>query len=220
MTIQPTNTALLDWTGDTLAVGVFEDAVELTGDLATLDDKCAGIFKEIIAEEEFTGKANSTVVIRVGATHPVRKVILVGLGKPDALKLESLRRVAATVARTAKKQKTKTLAISLPLWDNDPAATAQAITEGVKLALYQDIRFKSEPEDKNPQIETIDLLDLAGQETAITRANQIVSGVILARELVAAPANAVTPITMAETAQAIAHEHGLELEILEQEECE
>ncbi|MBS9390879.1 MULTISPECIES: leucyl aminopeptidase [unclassified Dolichospermum] len=220
MTIQPTNTALLDWTGDTLAIGLFEDAVELTGDLASLNDKCAGIVQEVIAEEEFTGKANSIIVIRLGATHAVRKLILVGLGKPDALKLENLRRVAATVARTAKKQKTKTLGISLPLWNNDSAATAQALTEGIELALYQDIRFKSEPEDKNPQIETIDLLGLAGQEAAIARANQIVSGVILARQLVAAPANAVTSITMAETAQAIAHEYGLELEILEQEECE
>jgi leucyl aminopeptidase len=103
MTIQPTNTALLDWTGDTLAIGLFEDAVELTGDLASLNDKCAGIVQEVIAEEEFTGKANSIIVIRLGATHAVRKLILVGLGKPDALKLENLRRVAATVARTAKK---------------------------------------------------------------------------------------------------------------------
>jgi leucyl aminopeptidase len=220
MTIQPTNTALLDWTGDTLAVGLFEDAGELTGDLVGLDDKCAGIIKEIIAEEEFKGKANSTTVIRLSATHSVRKVILVGLGKPEDLKLETLRRVAATVARTAKKQKTKTLGISLPLWNNDPATTAQALTEGIELALYQDNRFKSEIEDKNPPIETIDLLGLAGQEAAITRANQIVAGVILARQLVAAPANSVTSITMAETAQAIAHEHGLELEILEQEECE
>jgi leucyl aminopeptidase len=220
MTIQPANTALLDWTGDTLAVGLFEDAVELTADLASLDDKCAGIIKEIIAEEEFKGKANSTTVIRLSATHSVRKVILVGLGKPEDLKLETLRRVAATVARTAKKQKTKTLGISLPLWNNDPATTAQALTEGIELALYQDNRFKSEIEDKNPPIETIDLLGLAGQEAAITRANQIVAGVILARQLVAAPANSVTSITMAETAQAIAHEHGLELEILEQEECE
>ncbi|WP_353929623.1 leucyl aminopeptidase [Okeanomitos corallinicola TIOX110] len=220
MTIRPSDTALLDWSGDTLAIGLFEDAVELTGDLATLNEKSGGIIQEIIAEEEFTGKVNSTVVIRVGASYPVRKVILVGLGKPEALSLESLRRAAATVARSAKKQKTKTLAISLPVYNHEPAATAQAITEGAELALYQDTRFKSEPEDKNPDIETIDLLGLAGQEAAITRAEQIVSGVILARQLVAAPANAVTPITMAETAQAIAKEHGLELQILEQEDCE
>ncbi|MBD2665879.1 putative cytosol aminopeptidase [Richelia sinica FACHB-800] len=220
MTIQPTDTPLLDWTGDTLAIGLFEDAVELTGDLAALDEKFTGLLKELIAEEEFTGKTNSTIVARVGAAKNVKKVILVGLGKPEALKLETLRRVAATVARTAKKQKTKTLGISLPVVNNDPTAAAQAIAEGIQLALYQDTRFKSEVEDKNPEIEIIDLLGFAGQEAAITRANQIVSGVILARQLVAAPANAVTPITMAETAQAIASEHGLELQILEKEDCE
>lgn len=43
---------------------------------------------------------------------------------------------------------------------------------------------------------------------------------ILARELVAAPANEVTPITMAETAQTIATDYGLQVEILEKSDCE
>ncbi|MBD0314109.1 MAG: leucyl aminopeptidase, partial [Microcoleus sp. T3-bin5] len=64
------------------------------------------------------------------------------------------------------------------------------------------------------------LLGFDGTESEIARARQITAGVILARELVAAPANFVTPITMAETAQSLAAECGLELEILEQEECE
>ncbi|WP_414583704.1 leucyl aminopeptidase [Scytonema sp. PCC 10023] len=220
MDIRATDTPLLEWTGDGLVIGLFEDAVELTGELATLDENLAGSIKELITEEEFKGKQGSSVVTRVGANSPVRKIILVGLGKPEALKLDSLRRAAATAARLAKKQKTKTLGISLPIWNNDPTQTAQAIAEGVQLALYQDNRFKSEPEDKGSQVETVDLLGLGGQEAAITRANQIAAGVFLARQLVAAPANAVTPITMAETAQQIASDHGLQIEILEQEDCE
>jgi leucyl aminopeptidase len=220
MDIRATDTPLLEWTGDSLAIGLFEDAVELTSELATLDEKLAGSIKELIAEEEFKGKQGSSVFTRVGANSPVRKIILVGLGKSEALKLESLRRAAASAARLAKKQKSKTLAISLPIWNNDPTQTAQAIAEGVQLALYQDNRFKSEPEDKGPQVETVDLLGLGGQEAAITRANQISAGVFLARQLVAAPPNAVTPITLAETAQEIASDHGLQIEILEQEDCE
>jgi len=220
MTIQPSDKTLLNWTGDTLAIGLFEDAVELTNDLAVLDEQLAGILKELIAEEEFTGKANSLISSRVGVGKSIKKVILIGLGKPDSLKLDSLRQFAATIARSAKKQKTKTLGISLPLWNNDPTATTQAIAEGLQLALYQDTRFKSEVEEKSPKIVSIDLLGLVGQEAAIIRAGQIVSGVILARELVAAPANAVTPITMAETAQAIASEQGLQLNILEKVDCE
>ncbi|NEQ19395.1 MAG: leucyl aminopeptidase, partial [Microcoleus sp. SIO2G3] len=220
MDIRATDTPLLEWTGDGLVIGLFEDAVELTAELATLDEKLAGSIKELITEEEFKGKQGSSIFTRVGANSPVRKIILVGLGKPEALKLDSLRRAAATAARLAKKQKTKSLGISLPVWNNDPTQTAQAIAEGVQLALYQDNRFKSEPEDKGPQVETVDLLGLGGQEAAITRGNQISAGVFLARQLVAAPANSVTPITMAETAQQIASDHGLQIEILEQEECE
>jgi leucyl aminopeptidase len=199
MKIQPSNKPLLELSGDTLAIGLFEDAVELTGELAKLDEQFGGVLKELIAEEEFTAKAYSSIFTRVSAGSPIRKIILVGLGKPDALKLETLRRAAAAVARVAKKQKSKNLGLSL---------------------LYQDIHFKSEPEDKGAKIETVDLLGLAGQEAAITRANHIVSGVNLARELVAAPANEVTPITLAETAQAIATEHGIEIQILEREDCE
>ncbi|MGQ9871630.1 leucyl aminopeptidase [Leptodesmis sp.] len=221
MELRVTNTPRLEWTGDALAVGLFEDQVELTDDLAALDEKLAGTLKELITETEFKGKEGSSAATRVGGGSSIRKIILVGLGKPDGLKLETLRRAGAASAKAAKKEKCKTLGIGLPLWNGDAAATAQAIAEGVELALYQDTRFKSDPEEKQgPQVEQVELLGLGGQEAAITRARQICSGVILARELVAAPANIVTPITLAETASAIAQEYGLELEILEREDCE
>lgn len=210
----------LDWTGDALAIGLFEDAVEFTGDLAQLNERLSGTLSELIAETEFKGKEGSITWTRVGVSAPVRKIIFVGLGKPEAIKLDIWRRVAAIVARWAKKEKCKTLAISLPPYNDDPVATAQALTEGIELALHQDNRFKSEPEDKGLKLERVDLLGLGGQEAAITRARSITAGVILARELVAAPANAVTPITLAETAQQIASEYGLALEILEKEDCE
>lgn len=220
MEIRATDTSLLNWAGDGLAIGLFEseDAI-LPDDLTALDQKFAGVLNELVAETEFKGKEGSSTVTRIGSGSPVRKVMLVGLGKPDKLKLETWRRAAAVVARLAKKEKCRTLGISLPVWNNHPEATAGAIAEGVELALFQDNRFKSEPEDKG-FLEQVDLLGLANQEQAIALANQICSGVNLARELVAAPPNAVTPITMAETASEIASQHGLQLEILEREECE
>ncbi len=219
MEIRATDTPLLDWTGEGLAIGLFEDAVELTGDLSRLNEKFAGVLKELIAETEFKGKEGSSAVTRVGGGSPVRKVMLVGLGTAP-LKLDNWRRAAAVVGRLAKKEKCRTLGISLPVWNNDAAATTGAIAEGIQLALFQDNRFKSEPEDPGTSVEQVDLLGLGSQEQVIARANQICSGVILARELVAAPPNAVTPITMAETASAIASEHGLQIEILDRVECE
>ncbi len=220
MEVRASNTPILQWTGDGLAIGLFEDAVELTGDLVTLDEKLAGSIKELIAEEEFKGKAGSTISTRIGGGSQVRKLIVVGLGKAEDFNLDSLRNAAASIARSGKNQKCKTLAISLPVYNKGLADTAQAIAEGIELALYEDTRFKSEPEEKKITIETVDLLGLGGQETAIARAAQICSGVILARQLVDGPANEVTPITMAQMAQTLATDYGLQLEILEQEDCE
>lgn len=220
MQIQTTDRSKLDWNGDALAIGIFEGATEISGDLAQLDEKLAGVIKELIAEQEFEAKSGTSAVTRVGANSSIRKIIIAGLGKADELKLDTLRNAAAAIARIAKKEKSKTLGISFPTVNNDPARSAEAIVEGIILPLHQDNRFKSKPEDKGAKLETVELLGMAGQEAAIARAEQICSGVILARELVAAPANAVTPVTLAETAQEIAAECGLEVEILEKEDCE
>jgi len=221
MELRGINTSLLDWSGDLLVVGLFEDGIDLGGDLAALDEKLAGTLQELIAEVEFKGKLESSAATRVGSNSPVRKIGVVGLGKAENLTLDGLRRAAAAAARLAKREKAKTLGLSLPLWNQDAPATAQAIAEGIELTLHQDSRFKSSEEDKKaPPLEQVDLLGLEGQEAALTRARQISLGVILARELVSAPANIVTPITLAETAEAIAREYGLEIEILEREDCE
>jgi leucyl aminopeptidase len=216
------DTPRLDWSGDALAIGLFEEQVELTGDLADLDQKLGGTLAEIIAENEFKGKEGSSIVARVGGGSPIRKIIAVGLGKQDALKLDDIRQAAGAVAKTAKSQKCKTLGISLPICDH-AASTAQAIAEGVELALHKDTRFKSESEkskESNGEIEQVDLLGLGTETAAITLGQQIVEGVKLARELVNAPANTCTPMSMAEMAQELASDYGFEIEILEKADCE
>ena len=141
MEIRASHTPLSEWSGDGLALGLFEDELDLTGDLAALDKKLAGALKELIEGEEFKGKSNSTAFTRLSGDSSIRKIILVGLGKAETFNAESLRRAAASAARLAKKQKCKSLGVSLPVWNDEAAQTAQAIAEGVQLALYQDKRF-------------------------------------------------------------------------------
>lgn len=219
MKLSAIDTPRLDWSGDALAIGLFEEKVELTGDLADLDGKLGGTLAEIIAENEFKGKEGSSVVARVGGGSAIRKVIAVGLGKQDALKLDGIRQAAGAAAKIAKTQKCKTLAISLPVF-GDAASTAQAVVEGVELTLHKDTRFKSESEESNIEIEQVDLLGLGTETAAIALGQQISEGVKLARELVNAPANTCTPMSMAEMAQELASEYGFEIEILEKADCE
>lgn len=220
MEIRGTEHSPLTWSGDALALAFFENAVEITGDLAQLDERLQGTLQELVTEIEFTGKAGQKAVTRVGSTTPIRKLILIGLGKIEGFKRETLGNAAAAIARLAKKEKIKSLGMSLPLLDHQEAKTAAVISESVFLALHQDNRFKSDPEDKGVTLATVELLGLGNQVEAIAAAEKLAEGVILARELVAAPANVVTPITFAETAQELAHTYGLELQILEQVDCE
>jgi leucyl aminopeptidase len=217
MEIRSTDTTFQNWTGDALALG-FYTGTEVTGDLAKLDETLEGTITELISETEFEGKPGSSAVTRVGSKSPVRKIILVGLGEEEKVELDTVRVAASAIARIAKKEKVKTLGISLPVIVN-PANTTAGITEGVVLALHEDNRFKSE-ENGSLKLETVEILGVGSQPEAIDKAQKVCSGVILARELVNAPANAVTPITMAETAQSLADEYGLAIEILEKEDCE
>jgi leucyl aminopeptidase len=221
MDIKAIATPRLDWTGDLLAIGFYEDAVELSGDLAELNTKLAGGIEALITETEFKGAKSSSAVTRVGTTTPIQKIALIGLGKADDVKLDNLRKAGATIARIAKRERARTLGISLPVWNGDKAASVQVVSEGLLLALHQDRRFKSEVEPKDQlKLSEVHILDAAGAEAAISKAQAMADGVILARELVAAPANVVTPMSMAETAAQIAKDYGFTLKILEQAECE
>jgi len=212
------NDSLVDFSGEGLAIGLFEDKLELTGDLKALDAKLSGLVSEIITEADFKGKSGSSIATRVMGMG-FKKLMIFGLGKSDKLKFEALRKVAGNMAKAARREKCKTVGISLPVLNSNPAGTAQAIAEGIELALYKDMRFKSE-KDENTVVESASLIGFAGQEAAIEKANIICSGVFLARELVAAPANVIDSVTFADMAIELAKTYSLELKILEKADCE
>ncbi|NER84264.1 MAG: leucyl aminopeptidase [Leptolyngbya sp. SIO1D8] len=220
MDLHLSNQQSLNWSGDCLAIGVTESDLPLTGTLSELNTHLSGLVQELIDEVEFKAAPNTTATIRVGSTGPIRKLALLGLGKQEDLTLETLRRAGAAAARLSKKEKCSVLGVALPVWNEESTLTAQAIAEGALLALHEDNRFKSEPDDKAFAVERIELIGFSEATAALAKAQHMTDGVVLARELVAAPPNVVTPAKLAETAQEMASDHGLEVEILEKEDCE
>lgn len=246
MNIIASLTNSLTWKGDALAIAVFanpkspKDAAspeiasetasetatkgfELSDALKKLDMQVLGCtISDLVTEGEFTGDRGASVSGRVGIDFAVRKVILIGLGEPAKASADDWRRAAAIAAKWAHREKIKSLALAFPNYNQDVAVTSQAIVEGILLATHQDKRFKSK--DKQPLLLTqVEILETDPNlaTPAIAKAKQIIDGVILARELVSAPANVVTPITLADTAQAIAAESEyFTAKILEKADCE
>jgi leucyl aminopeptidase len=213
--------SILEWTGDCLAIGVWESDLPLSGLLAELNAQLDGLLQELIDESEFKATSDTSAIIRVGRAGNIHKLAVIGLGQKADLTVDILRRAGAIAARLSKREKGQKLGIALPVWQEQPFMSAQAIAEGALLALHEDNRFKSEPSEKNFMVDRVELLGFeAAVASALGTAQYIVEGVVLARELVAAPPNVVTPPALAEAAQAIADTHGLTLEILEREDCE
>lgn len=224
MNIQAPTTAVLNWSGDLIAFGFFteSDAVVWPAELAELPQAWDGILPELISEAKFQGKAGTSLTVRLSPKSPVKKIMLVGLGNLADFTLETLRRAAATVVKSARKDRSNSVGMYFPVYGDDSSQSTQALAEGVHLGRHQDLRFKSDPEAKENLAfpETVALLGPGITPEVLPIAAIRAEGVILARELVNAPANVITPVTLAETAQAIASTYGLESEILEQADCE
>jgi len=224
MNIQAPSTAVLDWSGDLLALGFFaaDDGVAWPEDIAELPQAWDGLLSELITESAFQGKTGTSLIVRLTPKSPLKKIMLVGLGQPADFNLDTLRRAAASVAKSGRKEKVKTIGLHFPLYGNDPTQSTQALAEGIHLGLHQDLRFKSDAEAKEALAfpETIALLGPGVDPESLGIAAVRAGGVILARELVNAPANVITPITLAEKAEEIAATYGLECEILDQGACE
>ncbi|MFY0609702.1 MAG: leucyl aminopeptidase [Candidatus Atelocyanobacterium thalassa] len=219
MKIHGSNTSLLDCAGDAIAIGLFENEINLVGELDQLNRRTEGTLQELIDETRFEGKLGCIVATRVGSSASIRKILLIGLGKSEEFTLNSLRSNIASITRFWKKEHIKTLCLQFPIFDNNSSLTTEIIVEGLLLSLHQDNRFKSNSEDKILELQTINILGVGEQIEAINRAQIVCSGVIMARELVNAPANYINPITFAKVAEELANEYNLEIEILERDEC-
>jgi leucyl aminopeptidase len=208
---------LSDWSGDTLAVGLFSGTASATT-MAALDARFGAGINQRLEQRRFKAKAGECLNLELLGQTP-GTLLLIGLGEPAGFGLEGVRRAAATAAKAGGAAGAGSLGIALPVEGLEPVAAATAIAEAVRLSLFSDQRFKSEAEPK-PVPTFVELLGLAeGAAAGLSAVAAICSGVELARELVAAPPNVVTPQALADTAAAIAQTFNLELKVLERADC-
>ncbi|MFD6028724.1 leucyl aminopeptidase [Streptomyces griseoluteus] len=152
-------------------------------------------------------------------------VVAVGLGaEPEAdagYDAEALRRAAGVAARGL--SGTKKASFALPV--DGPGALA-AIAEGVLLGAYAFDAYKESSKDDKAKDESGPLgeavllggeEDEAGHQAAVDRARAVGEELNRARDLVNTPPNDLNPEAFAAIAQAAADEHGLTVEVLDEQ---
>ncbi|MBW3049956.1 leucyl aminopeptidase [Prochlorococcus marinus XMU1403] len=207
-----------EWSGSVLIAGILEGTIESQINLFKSIIKDTFLSQRFI-DSKFEGKKNQKLSIEL-IEGKVKKVIFVGLGKAETLRIDDLRKAASIGTRQVSGYERK-LGIFFP-WDAfDPSSAACAVGEAVRLSSIKDFRFKSEPKEPTP-IDEVELigLDTKTTKSAIDEINPICEGVKFARELVSAPPNFLTPYQMSKEAEKLANDYDLDLKVLDRKECE
>ena len=218
MQISLVSNEINEWSGSVLIFGVLEGTIDIQ----------LNLFKTIIKdsylnqrfnEAKFKGKKNQKLSIEL-IEGKIKKIVFVGLGKAENLQINDLRKAASIGTRQVLGFERK-LGIFFP-WDAfDPSSAAFAVGEAIRLTSIKDLRFKSEPKEIT-QIDEVELIGLDNKlvELAISEINPICEGVKLARELVSAPPNFLTPSQLAKEAEKLATDYDLDLKLLDKKDCE
>ena len=197
--------------GDTVA--------RIEGVLADLDRATGGKIKALADSGELTGKFLEMTLLHYPQGLAAKKLLVVGAGKPDKFTHAELRKIAGAALRYLRARGARSFAFLTRENDLTPAA-AQAIAEGLLHAEYDSDKYQTEKK----LAKVMERVSLAGFpansraeiESAIARAKIIGESEIWARDMINEPSNHLTPRMLAERAEAMARDAGLEIDVLDE----
>ncbi|APG28009.1 leucyl aminopeptidase [Syntrophotalea acetylenivorans] len=210
-----------------LVLGVATD--QLTAPLLQKIDKALdGALSRATSAQEFSGEAQQTLLLHGNRQLAAERILLIGLGKEKDITLETLRKAGATTINQLRQRRLTDFSwipADSPLHGLEVEAMTSAWVEGLILADYRFEQYRSPDPKRSPSLQQLTVLterkkEQAATETAVRRAESLCRGVILSRDLVNEPGNVKSPIFLAEQAQAIAAEVGLECTVLDRQALE
>jgi leucyl aminopeptidase len=170
-----------------------------------------GLDRDALAAAGFEGKQGQTLVIPKEG-----KSVVIAVGVGDAgLDVAKLRDAAAAFARAASRQSHLATGLADVAGGVAPASAAQAVTEGVLLARYRYEQLKSKKSGVPlEQLTLVTTAERAKAETSGAKTGQtMASAAMLARDLANAPAKELPATRMAEIAESVARDRGLQVEV-------
>ncbi len=203
---------------DALAAIAFE--LEETASQRHPDPEIAaqsGWLAELRASGEFTGKVYEMAILHRPQGTSAKRLIVIGGGKRDKFSSAEARRIGGALVRGVKSKGVRTIALLL---DGMGAAEhAEAVVEGAVLGAWEADKYKSDPKKKEKHLDEFVLLIPGGDapllQPVIDQGRTIAEAQNLTRDLVNEPPNKLLPQTLAQAAQAMSAEFGLECEVLD-----
>ncbi len=211
-----------------LVVGVL-DGERLAPPAADLDKATGGALASILATGDLGAKAGATLLVHNIPGVAAPRLLLVSLGKADALGEKAYRDAlsgAAKALASGRAEDAGVCLVDVEVPGRSPAWNIQTATRLLADATY---RFQApgvgqKEADKPAGAREVTLLTRhkvsARLETAVRRGQAVAEGMALAKDLGNLPANVCTPTYLADTARKLSKEFKLKVEVLEREDAE
>ncbi len=205
------------WQGSTLIFGIVEE--DLKNQLEKIDFIIdSKLLQEKINQKKFKGEKGKILNFDF-FDQRLQTLKIIGLGESKNINSTDIKNSLADVIRKSADKEEK-ISILFPWELINSEEEIQSFVESARLSAYKDNRFNSKRDDKKV-LKEIEFLNLNKfKNISFNETEYICEGVELARRLVAAPPNSLTPLEMSIQASKIAKDHGLEIKILEKNECE
>jgi leucyl aminopeptidase len=192
------------------------------GDAAGACDP-SSVLKRAGEVAQFKGSLASTLEVLAPAGADYDRLVAIGTGKVKELNEDSWRRIGGSAFAAAKKAKSASLVLDLP--GVEPSAEDAAnVALGLYLRSYSFDKYKTKKNGEDngkkssaPGRFTIMCANPTAAKRAFERLEGVGEGVLLARELVNEPANALGPVEFAAKAKEL-EKLGVKVEVLTEKE--
>ena len=202
-----------------LVIGVFEGDQDFPHS-KDLDSSVSSSIRETLENKEFRGIFGSSIVVYTLGKGPMKKIMLLGLGKREKFTDESARICAGKATRKAQELGIKEF--SMLQFSNLDDGLVEAMTEGTALALYSFDKYK-EAKEPTSKIEEVTILinsDSLRFQSVVEKANILVEAVNFARDIGNLPPNDCPPAHLASIAVSLAQDYGIKVRIMDRYELE
>lgn len=205
-----------------LVIGVFEGEHDFSQS-KELEPEVYTSIKETLENKEFRGTFGSSVLVYTLGKGPMKKIMLLGLGKREKFVDESARICAGKAAQKARDMGVREFTILQ--FSNLDEGLVEAMTEGAALALYSFDRYKAQDSSKEPtsKVEEVTIIinsDSPKFQSIAERAGVVVEAVNFCRDICNMPPNDCSPAQLASIASSLAQEYGLKSRIIDRYELE
>jgi leucyl aminopeptidase len=205
-----------------VVVGVWEERA-LTPPARHLDEASGGsVSRAIAASPRFHGKKSELVPIVAPQGLGVSRIVLAGLGKPDAVDARALEDLGGTLVAHLNGAGETAATFAIDVGDAAglaPAAVAAHLALGAALRAYRFDRYRTtEKPERKPSLAALTVAGTASSaaKRAYHSLGATAEAVAFTRNLVSEPANVIYPETLAEQAAGLSS-LGLDVETLDEE---